>query len=231
VTLSDPCAKVQRVDTVVELLERPLMAVPEAARQLAIPASTLKDWLNGRGHHPPVLRDSVSETASVTWGEMVEALYLRRYRRQGVSLQRLRPFIQAARVQFGIRYPLATLRPFVGDGRRLLLELQEQFGLPEDLRVVYELRTGQLELDYRAQSYLEQVVFDDDTKVATQIRHGELVVNDPQVSSGAATVRGIRTEVILEALDTGAHPREIAQDYGLPIRYVIAALEHELSAA
>ncbi|MGH4013141.1 MAG: hypothetical protein ACRDSL_04260 [Pseudonocardiaceae bacterium] len=64
----------------------------------------------------------------MTWGEMVEADYLRAYRSKGVSLQRLRPFIAECRERFGLRYPLALLRPFT-DGRRLLLEAQTEAGL------------------------------------------------------------------------------------------------------
>ena len=65
----------------VSYLEVPVMAPGEAGRQLGIPASTLKHWLDG--HHvgsrfyPPVLRPEPSPAADVTWGEMVEADYLR----------------------------------------------------------------------------------------------------------------------------------------------------------
>ena len=68
----------------VSYLEVPVMAPSEASRQLGIPASTLKHWLDG--HHvgsrfyPPVLRPESSPGADVTWGEMVEADYLRAYR-------------------------------------------------------------------------------------------------------------------------------------------------------
>jgi hypothetical protein len=74
----------------VSYLEVPVMAPGEAGRQLGIPASTLKHWLDG--HHvgsrfyPPVLRPEPSPAADVTWGEMVEADYLRAYRSKGVSL-------------------------------------------------------------------------------------------------------------------------------------------------
>ncbi|MGH7511049.1 MAG: hypothetical protein ACREMZ_16520 [Gemmatimonadales bacterium] len=75
-----------------------------------------------------MLRSEPSPRGDVTWGEMVEADYLRAYRSKGVSLQRLRPFIAECRERFGLRYPLALLRPFT-DGRRLLLEAQTEAGL------------------------------------------------------------------------------------------------------
>ncbi|MGH3697118.1 MAG: hypothetical protein ACRDRX_24580 [Pseudonocardiaceae bacterium] len=144
----------------VTYLEVPVMALLEAAHQLGIPMSTLKHWLDG--HHvgerfyPPVLRPEPSPGADVTWGEMVEADYLRAYRSKCMSLQRLHPFIAQCRERFGVRYPLAHLCPFT-DGRRLLLEAQTETGLTGELRVIYELASGQLELHRRAVTFLDRV--------------------------------------------------------------------------
>lgn len=117
-------------------LDRRVMAVSEAARQLRIPTATLKNWLDGHvvgdKRYEPVLRVNPAPGTSMTWGEVVEASYLRAYRQGGVSLQKLRPFIVEARELFGVPYPLAHLQPFVGDGRRLLLEAQDVAGLDED---------------------------------------------------------------------------------------------------
>jgi hypothetical protein len=52
-----------------------------------------------------------------------------------VSLQRLRPFIAQCRERFGLRYPLAHLRPFT-EGRRRLLKPQTEAGLAGELRVI-----------------------------------------------------------------------------------------------
>jgi hypothetical protein len=46
-------------------------------------------------------------------------------------------------------------------GRRLMLEVQEDRHLPETLRAVYEVNTGQLILDPRAAGFLERVEFAD----------------------------------------------------------------------
>ncbi len=73
-----------------------------------------------------------------------------------MSLQRLRPFIAQCRERFGLRYPLAHLRPFT-DRRRLLLEAQTEAGLTGELRVIYELASGQLELRWRDVTFLERV--------------------------------------------------------------------------
>ncbi|MBV9143253.1 MAG: hypothetical protein JO115_20445 [Pseudonocardiales bacterium] len=120
---------------------------------------------------------------------MVEADYLRAYRSKGVSLQRLRPFIAECRERFGLRYPLAHLRPFT-DGRRLLLEAQTEAGLTGEPGVVYEL-----------------ALMPDGPDSPVQL--------EPGVASGASTVGGVRTEVLREQYEVGEDTRDIADMFGL----------------
>lgn len=213
------------------------MAVSEAARQLRIPSATLSKWLDGHviedTRYEPVLRVEPAPGTSMTWGEVVEASYLRAYRRGGVSLQKLRPFVIAARELFGVRYPLAHLRPFVDEGRRLLLEAQEAAGLDDSLRVVYELKTGQMELDHRAWGFVRSVDFEGGPAAGRILVAGpeRAVVLDPAVSSGASTVRGVRTEVLAELASAGTAIDDIADDFSLSRADVAAALEHEYSRA
>lgn len=221
----------------VDLLDRRLMTAQEAARQLGIPATTLIRWLEGerrRGRwYPPVLREDPTGQGDMSWGEVVEARYLRAYRAKNVPMQRLRPFIADMRQEFGVPYPLAHFKPFAG-GRRLLLEVQEQLHLPEKLRMVYEVSTGQLILDPRVAGFLERVDFaDTDDQEAVRIRPAgkdSPVVIDPMISSGASTVRGTRTEILAEQASAGTPVDEIAEDFRMPVELVKAALSYEWSA-
>jgi uncharacterized protein (DUF433 family) len=222
--------------TVVNLLERPVMTAREAARQLDIPPTTLMHWLEGEARadtwYPPVLREEPTGSNEIVWGEMVEARYLRAYR-QRVSMQQLRQFITGLRREFGLNYPLAHSKPFVGPGRRLLLELQEDAGLPASMRMVYEVTTGQLILDSRVDEFLARVTFDDEGERQVQRMHpagrNSPVVMDPRVGSAASTVRGIRTEVLSELADSDVSVEEIAADFHLPVAVVKAALSYEWS--
>lgn len=221
------------VNATVTHLEVPVMTVPEAARQLGIPVTTLRHWLDGHSiggtFYPPVLRVAPATTADITWGEMVEADYLRSYRAKGVSLQRLRPFVQTCRERFGLRYPLAHLRPFT-DGIKLLLELQREAELTDQLRIVYQLHDGQLELDHRTESWLQRVDRGADHDAAQRLHPegpGSPVVHDPGIASGAASVRGVRTEIVREQYEVGEDTRDIAETFGLSIPEVLAALTHE----
>ena len=224
--------------TTVDLLDRRVMTAPEAARQLNIPPTTLIRWLEGehRGArvYPPVLRESPTGAADMSWGEVVEARYLRAYRAKNVPMQRLRPFITDMRQQFGVPYPLAHFKPFAS-GRRLLLEVQQGLNLPENLQAVYEVSSGQLILDPKVVGFLDRVDFaDSGRQEAIRIRPAgkeSPVVIDPLIASGASTVRGTRTEILAEQASAGTPVDEIADDFGMPVELVKAALAYEWSTS
>jgi hypothetical protein len=115
----------------VSLLSMRLCSYREAARTLRVPASTLWWWLEGREDegYEPVLRTSPTGDNVMTWGEFVEAAYLREYRRRRVPLHRLRLFIEALRDELQLPHPLATQRPFIAAEHGLVLELEERVEL------------------------------------------------------------------------------------------------------
>jgi uncharacterized protein (DUF433 family) len=53
------------------------------------------------------------------------------------------------------------------------------------------------------------------------------IVIDPERSSGIPTVRGIRTEVLAELISAGELPTDVAEDFGLPVKLVRAAVAYE----
>jgi uncharacterized protein (DUF433 family) len=132
---------------------------------------------------------------------------------------------------FGLPFPLAHAQPFVGPGRRLLLELQEDARLHLSMRMVYEVTTGQLILDGRVDDFLSEVTFDEDWEGPAERMHpadrNSPVVMDPRVGSAASTVRGTRTEVLAELADADVPIEEIAAHFHLPVAVVKAALSYE----
>lgn len=223
----------------ISILDRPVTTIGEAARQLRIPRATLRNWLEGADRqgrrYEPVLRETPTGSAEVTWGEMVEARYLRAYRTQ-VPLQRLRPFIVALRREFGVPYPLAHFRPYVDATRRLVLRLQEEADLPDELWLVFAGADGQVRLNPAiTNDFLARVEFDDEAgDAALRIYpHGKSssVVIDPLVSSAAATVAGVRTAVLAERAEAfGETPDELAEEFGLTVTDVKAAIAFEYAA-
>jgi len=223
----------------VTLLDRAVTTVNEAARQLRIPPATLRYWLEGGRQHEsvyePVLRTESTGSLVLTWGEMVEARYLRAYRER-VSLQKLRPFMAALRTEFEIPYPLAHFRPFIDSNRRLVLSLQQQLDLPDDLWMVFEGRAGQLRINPAiTHEFLDRVDFadgpgDEALRIYPAGKDNPVVI-DPRVSSGAATVLGVRTAVIAERVEgLGQTPEELADEFDLTMVQVKAAISYEFAA-
>ena len=137
----------------------------QAARLLGLRTDALRRWVDGYERagttYAPVIREERSGSDTVTWGEFVEAGYLREYRAKQVTLQYLRPVIAILREELGVRYPLATLKPYTS-GRSLALKVQKQVGLDPSLNIVVLGRDGSVQLTDTAAAFLEKVDFDDD---------------------------------------------------------------------
>ena len=207
----------------VPLLDRVLYTTPVAARALGVPDATLWWWLDGRDdgkrRYEPVIRLEPTGVTEVTWGEFVEAWYVREYRRRGVPLQQLRPVIKRLRTELGLAYPLAHARPFVAAGKRLVHEIEDELRTAVSVRMI-AIASGQLMLTPPAESFLEKVEFSEagaDGWVARVRPLGKRqpVVIDPEVGFGAPTVRGIRTGAVVELVRAGEPLAVVAADFGL----------------
>jgi uncharacterized protein (DUF433 family) len=219
------------------ILDRELYDVAVAAKVLCVPRSTLMWWLEGgerRGRvYQPVLRPEPRGTSVMSWGEVVEAGYLAGYRKQlRVQLWRLRHFIMKLRDDLGVSYPLATARPWVGPGRRLLIKASE--GLAPQLRPgLIEPSTGQMVLMSIAEHFLARVEFQppgEPEGVAVRIRpfgKDSPVVIDPEVRFGMPSVQGIATAALSEKIEAGEPIEAVADAYNIPRSAVIAAVQYE----
>lgn len=219
------------------ILELPLYSFSEAARLLELQPYKLRRWVNGavvQGvTYPPVIRLAPTGSNEVTWAEFVEAGFLREYRVRGVTLQHIRPFIEAMRQSQGVRYPLAHFRPQVSRSDHQLMvelkQLQDDVGLDEDLALV-KVVSGQLVWAEAMRAFLDKVEFDPDgvSRRMHPLGLGDPVVIDPEIAFGIPQIRGIRTETIAEAIATGESPRQISESYGLHEDEVMAAVRWEL---
>ena len=223
----------------VSLLDSEMYDIPLAASILRVPESTLRWWLEGRTTehrtYAPVLRPEPTGSSAVTWGELVEAGYLAGYRRTlGVRLARLRDFIALLRDELAVPYPLATAKPWVGPGRRLLMEAGDRVNLDPELRPgLIEPTSGQGVLTGIGERFLARVEFEPpdspDGEVARIRPWGRqgIVVIDPLVRFGVPSVRGISTGVLAEKCAAGETIEALADDYGLRIDDVVAAIDYE----
>ena len=99
----------------------------EAARLLQTPRRTLSRWVQGyvrelrggtRAYAPVIDRD---EEATLSFGDLIELMYVRGFRQSGVPLPELRDAGIRFRREWDTPFPLATKR-FATDGRHLLVE-------------------------------------------------------------------------------------------------------------
>jgi uncharacterized protein (DUF433 family) len=213
--------------------ERELYTEAEAARLLRVPQATLHYWLEGRvrdGHvYRPILRPEPTGRTTVTWAEFVEAGLLRQYRRElDVPMPELRAFIDALRDKLGVPYPLADRRPYVGVGRELVIEAQEEVGLGPGLFLVSVTR-DQLVLTEASRSFVDRVTWDGHAAVAWRPADdaSSPVRIDPTRRFGRPAVDGVSTEVLREHRDAGEATERIAAAFGLDPQQVEAALAFE----
>jgi len=215
--------------TAAQVLEREIYDVVDAARFLALPARTLRNWLNGykaRGKaYRPVLRERTTGSDILTWGEFVEAGFLSEYRRaQRIPLPEIRDYIDGWRCRLGVPYPLAHQQPYAGPGPHLMDRAEAARG---DL-VVHRFHDGRLTLTPWARQFVRKVEFT--RSVASRYwpcGRDQLVVIDPRRSFGMPTVEGIRTEVLYEMFAAGDPMDEIAEGYDLDREQVEAAVRFE----
>jgi len=232
--VSDAGDRLARVDES-DVLELPLYSVTEAGRLLGLAPVTLKRWLEGysaRGTpHPPIIRPERTGSDSVTWGEFVEAGWLREYRTR-MPLQKLRPLVDRMRERFQVKYPLAHFQPVVDlSSREAVDRIQSETNLPEELYLVRWV-DDQLMWSAAVEGFLDKVEFDPLDAVARRmypLGREVPVAIDPERSFGVPQVRGIRTEVIVELLDAGEAPQTVARMWGMDAREVEAARTWERS--
>jgi uncharacterized protein (DUF433 family) len=222
----------------VTVLDREIYSMGEAARLLAVRPARLRGWVDGytrgRVHYEPVIRPERTGHEMITWGEFVEAGYLREYRVRGVSLQKMRVVVQRLRERLGVPYPLAHARPYLA-ARDIVLEVQDDIGLDSGLAMVRRVRDGQLALAPRAQDFYEKVEFapgagrdhDDEAVRLRPDAAAPQVVLDPLRGFGSPVVRNTRTANLYELWMAGDSIAGIAEAYELPSAEVEAAVRFE----
>jgi uncharacterized protein (DUF433 family) len=222
------------------VLDTEIYTISQASSLLEVAASTLQWWLEGGvradKRYKPVLRVEPTGSTMLTWGEFVEAGYLREYRRElGVSLQQLRKFIEILRSELNVPYPLAHSKPFVGAGAQLVIQAQRGARLNPELWLFVPV-SGQIVLPTApTDAYLRKVDFAEGDQQWVERIHPlgkeSPVVFDPVYSFGEPTVAGVRTEVLAELVEAGEPLEELAGEYQLTIGELKAAVAYEFANA
>lgn len=200
---------------VIALLDRDVYSMGQVDRLLDLSSGTAARWIDGYTRldrrYEPLVRVESTGSEIVTWGEFVEARLISEYRRQGVSVFRMRPAIAALREHFRTLYPLAAAQPFVSaEGRELVLRVQRETNLQPSLRLV--VRSGQIIApSMEVRRFRQAADYEGDT--VSRFRIAPNVVIDPEYASGEPTISGrrLRVATLVEALEAGEQPEAVAE--------------------
>lgn len=198
----------------------------EAARLLHTPRRTLSRWVEGyvqdlrtgpKAYGPVIVRE---DEAFLTFGDLVELMYVRGFRDAGVGLDEIRATASRFRLEWSTPYPLATKR-FATDGRSLLLELggQWQHALTGQCQAFFEDLGKQL------------VHVGDLTSEWRPLGKERAVVLDPERAFGKPIddASGAHTYVLAQALESEHDADAVAWWYGTTSGAVRDAAEFECS--
>lgn len=167
----------------------------------------------------------------MTFVNLMEAVALAGFRQTGVSMQRVRKALEYAKRGMQEAHPLASER-IMSDGRDLFWEYQER----RDPRVhlVNLVRGGQKVFPEAVERYLREVEWGRDRYAArwwpgAPEAGGGAVVVDPNRAFGAPVIAGtgIRTEDVFDRFSAGEPMDELAEDYGLTLAQIEAAIRAE----
>jgi uncharacterized protein (DUF433 family) len=210
----------------------PLYSVAEAARVLAIPASTLRNWAVGyvvkRADGRPTFAFPLITSeppqpgrASVPFIGLAEAYTLLAFKAAGVPVLRIRPAIRWLEEHLGLAQALASER-LMTDGAEVLYDFAshtDDAGAREAVDGLVVVRSGQQIFRPVVRDYLSKVVYRDGWISLIHLsRYGRVdVIVDPHINGGRPTVgrRGIPVSAVLSRLQAGESRDEVAADYHL----------------
>jgi uncharacterized protein (DUF433 family) len=222
----------------------PAYRVPEAARYLSLPSSTLRAWTFGqrsggqRFHRVIVPQDS--ENSLLSFRNLVEAHVLSALRAiHHIPLPRIRRAIKLLAKYTGTERPLIDL-PIMTDGANLFVKAYDE-------GILNASRGGQLEIEQVISAYLSRVESDEHgvVRLFPFTRKRELVdlrelsvqpkvvVIDPRISFGRPVLAqtNIRTAVVAQRYLAGESVEDLATDYGRSSGEIQEAIRCEIAIA
>jgi hypothetical protein len=112
------------------------------------------------------------------------------------------------RQEFQVAYPLAHLRPYVDESRKLLLKVQESLDLPDELWMVFEGKSQQLILNPTLQTdFLSRVEFGaDDVQRIFPVPNKRRLGHRSRVRSGTASIKGVPASMVAKGVERRLTP-------------------------
>jgi uncharacterized protein (DUF433 family) len=207
-------------------LKLPAYGVSEAARYADITGQTIRNWQKLSNRPSPL--SPRERGKALSYLQLIELAVVAAARDSGVPLWAIRATREYMRKEFDADFPFARYR-FKTDGKEHWLDYIDLIGKKGKGKLLKASGKGQLawaEIIGRLQE------FEYDKKLGLAVRWHVAglkspVIIDPRIRFGAPSVDGVPTSLLLARWEGGESPAEIADDFDMTVRAVVAALEFE----
>lgn len=197
----------------------PLYTVPEAARLLGVPVSTLVHWTqeDGAGRRGLVTTLSTSGSGpAVPFVGLVEGMVAAAFRKAGVSMQHIRRSLVAIESTIGLEHALAS-RKLYTDGAAILYDYARE---QDDEEVLAVVLSGQRIFSAIVADYLKRISYAHDhfaERLILPITKAALVVVDPRRAQGRPLFLrgGAPMDDVLDRFRAGESLGSVARDFDL----------------
>ncbi len=221
-----------------DLRDQPAYELAEASRYLKLPAATLRSWVVGRpypkadgvGQSRPLIHPPKKQPLLLTFWNLIEAHVLRSLRTEhGVSIKVMRQALTYAEQTEQIDRLLLRKDLRTNAGKLFV----EKYGELTDLSA-----SGQLAMRKIFEEHLKRVEWDEwqfpvrlYPFVSGESDRRPIAI-DPQIAFGRPVVlrAGVSTGIIVERIDAGETPADLADDYNLSLSEIEDAILYERAA-
>jgi uncharacterized protein (DUF433 family) len=206
----------------------PAYQVKVAASYAGVTSQTVRNWQ--KPSVGGVVLGHREAGSSLSYMHLQELAIVSAMRRLGVKLSTIRLARDYLGRELKTPFPFADER-VKSDGQDVLLTLKDE--LPEDAAetLLVANRGGQLAWAEIVGRRFEQFEYERGLALTWHLTEDRRVVIDPRISFGAPTVNGTPTWVLEGRYAAGETPEEIADDFGLYLEDVQAAVAFERSLA
>ncbi len=227
--------------------DRPTYPLPEAARILRLPESTLRKWVHGQVYPTksgsrrsrPIVRVPAGRPATLSFWSLAEAHVLGAITRQhGVALQSVRKALDYVVRELGEARPLIT-KDFYTDGINLFVDRLEEFADddPGVESLVNASRHGQLAARDLLKGVLKRVSRDTNGLIERiypwmkTLDEPKRIEIDPRRAFGRPVVIGTRVpaDELAERFAAGDGLEEIAREFRMEPSLVEGVLQWEMA--
>lgn len=201
-----------------------LYSLSDAARLLKTPRRTVSRWVDGyvrevrqgERHYPPAIERADAE--ALTFGDLIELLYVRGFRDGGVGLGEIVRTNKRYRTEWNTPYPFATQR-FATDGKSLLIKEGPEWE---------HALTGQQDAFFEELG-MQLVLADHFTSEWRPLGKQRAVVLNPDRSFGKPIedASGAHTYVLAQAYESNHDAAAVAWWYGIEPGGVLDAVQFE----